>query len=429
MHVLMFGWEFPPYISGGLGTACYGLVSGLGANGVDITMIVPGKIENDERNRRRIVNAGSVDVDTYSDQYWKQMTRLKYIKVDSGLVPYTSPGGADILSTSIKQHSSGIGQATRFEFSGTYGRNLMQEVRNYALVGASVGSKLNFDVIHAHDWLTFPAGIEASIISGKPLIVHVHATEFDRSGEHINHDVFEIEKRGLEKADRVVAVSAYTKQMLIDHYGIESTKISIVHNAAMPLRDGTAPLQSQKKHDLKVVTYLGRITYQKGPEYFIDAAKKVSDEIPDAHFVMAGNGDTLLPMIERVARMRISSRFHFTGFLRSPETERLFGMSDVYVMPSVSEPFGIAPLEAAIMGVPVIISKQSGVSEILRNAIKVDYWDINALADSIISILRHKSLSDTCASNTSEDLRQITWEKAGLKVREIYNSVVKSKTL
>jgi glycogen(starch) synthase len=311
---------------------------------------------------------------------------------------------------------------TRFEFTGKYGPTLMDEVYRYAKVSRMIASQYEFDVIHAHDWLTYLAGIEAKKITGKPLVVHVHATEFDRAGEaNIDPSVFDIEKKGMVEADMIIAVSQWTKDIIVENYGIAESKIQVVHNGVMPTnRTDFSFSPGFNKH---VVTFLGRITYQKGPRYFIDAARKVLSYYPDTHFIMAGSGDLLPAMIDYVAQLRLSSRIHFTGFLRGTEIDQVWSITDVYVMPSVSEPFGITPLEAAQAGVPVILSNQSGIAEVMDHAIKADFWDTDALANAIIAVLRYKGLSEVMKTNSKEELESLTWERAAKKINQLYHEL------
>lgn len=425
MRVLMFGWEFPPHISGGLGTACYGLTSSLLKNDVDVLFVVPRLFGGEDHQRFRFINATDIAVDLKSKFYAEQLKRLTYLQVHSALVPYFSPQEFQ-HSKEHAEHSSHSWEESHyahFDFSGYYGKNLMQEVGQYALVASGIAKENWFDVIHAHDWLTYPAGIMAKQLSGKPLVVHVHATEFDRSGENINQAVYDIERKGMEEADAIVSVSGFTKQIIIDRYGIPADKITIVHNGVLanePRRKSKTPA---KKKD-KIVTFLGRVTFQKGPDYFVEAAAKVLNKYPDVRFVMAGSGDMLTRMIKRVAQLRIGSRFHFTGFLKGTEIDKMFGMSDVYVMPSVSEPFGISPLEAIRSGVPVIISKQSGVSEVLQSAVKIDFWDVDALSNAICSLLQYKTLSNHFTKEAGKELENITWDRAALKIKELYQSLI-----
>ncbi len=423
MRVLMFGWEFPPHISGGLGTACYGMVSGLLHNKVDVLFVVP-KLYGGEDDKFRFVDANQVVVDFGDQAIINSLKRLNYLQINSPIVPYVSPEDF-ILSQEERNESKHVleGNKVKYAFSGNYGKDLIREVEQYALVAMQIAKDNDFDVIHAHDWLTYQAGIAAKQVSGKPLVVHVHATEFDRSGEHVNQSVYDIEKAGFEAADNIIAVSRLTRRILIDRYGIPPHKIVVVHNA-VEQREKKVYIK-ENLLDKQIVTFLGRITFQKGPDYFVEAAKKVLEVMPDVHFVMAGHGDMYLKLVERVAELRMSSRFHFTGFLNSAETDKMYGMSSVYVMPSVSEPFGITPLEAMRSGCPVIISNQSGVAEVLRYVIKVDFWNINKLADSIIGLLAYPEISKTLAEEGWKEVEGMKWEYASLRVKEVYSETLK----
>jgi len=427
MKVLMFGWEFPPHITGGLGTACFGMTQGLAKAGVEVLFVVPKAYGDEDEHAVKIVSASKIKLnipETVENKHWDKVT---FIEVGSNLMPYVGPEDFTKVMELSKAKSlaktSSVFQET-FEFSGKYGSNLLDEVSRYALVGASLAETLDFDVIHAHDWLTYPAGIAAKQISGKPLVVHMHATEFDRSGENVNQQVFDIEKSGMEAADRVITVSNFTRKIVIDRYGIDPEKVITVHNA---VEHFTKPEMSEmdRNVDEKVVTFLGRITYQKGPEYFIEAAYKVLKRDPNVRFVMAGTGDMMHKMIRRVARLGIATRFHFTGFLKGDDVDRMYALSDVYVMPSVSEPFGISPLEAVRSNVPVIISRQSGVSEVLTHAIKINFWDVDALADAIYGLLHYPAINTMIEKHGPEELKEMKWDRAALLIKDIYLEVVK----
>ena len=392
MKVLMFGWEFPPHIAGGLGTACYGLTRGLAKNDVEVIFTVPKAYGDEDQRFTHIVNASDVELSICGElstsieerEFWDKMT---FIHIDSNMVPYISPEEFEVEQSKYKSRieSNEVvdGEADvwkeRYAFSGKYGANLMEEVARYAMIGAQVAKENEgkFDVIHAHDWLTYYAGIAAKRVSGKPLVVHMHATEYDRSGENVNQVVYDIERSGMAAADKVIAVSNLTRKIVIEKYNINPDKVVTVHNAVR-FADGNKVFEERGISD-KIVTFLGRITYQKGPDYFVEAAAKVLQKVPNVHFVMAGSGDLFNHVVKRVAKLGIADRFHFTGFLKGDEVHRMFDMSDVYVMPSVSEPFGISPLEAMKSNVPVIISKQSGVAEVLEYALKVDYWDVDEI--------------------------------------------------
>jgi glycogen(starch) synthase len=426
MKVLMFGWEFPPHITGGLGTACFGLTKGLAKHNVDVLFVVPKAYGDENQESARLINASDVSID-YRDEIFKEYwERITYMEIGSNLIPYVGPEefrrivSENEINNEITQSSV---LAKNFQFSGKYGKDLMDEVSRYALVASALAATNEHDVIHAHDWLTYSAGIAAKSVSGKPLVVHMHATEFDRSGENVNQNVYDIERRGMEEADRVITVSNLTRRIVIEKYGIDPAKIITVHNAVEPSEDRDYG-NIKKNVKEKVVTFLGRITFQKGPEYFVEAANKILQKDSNVRFVMAGTGDMMNKMIKRVAELKIGDRFHFTGFLKGEEVNRMFGMSDVYVMPSVSEPFGISPLEAMRSNVPVVISKQSGVAEILKYALKVDFWDIDALADSIHGLLKYNGLSRMFGAYGKEEVDNLKWENAAVKVKDVYQSVL-----
>ena len=424
MKVLMFGWEFPPHITGGLGTACFGLTKGLAKHGVEVIFVVPKSFGDESQEGFRLINASDIELDFTQTLTQEFREKISYMEIGSNLVPYLDPEeferwySEQVLMKKPEMHSV---YARKYQFSGRYGANLMEEVSRYALVALSVADSFKYDVIHAHDWLTYAAGIAAKKVSGKPLIVHVHATEFDRSGENVNQVVYDIERNGMEAADRIITVSNFTRQIVIERYGIPAEKVFTVHNAVEPVdKPDTEDVTKHVRE--KIVTFLGRVTYQKGPDYFVEAAHKVLQRDPNVRFVMAGSGDLLNRMIRRVAKLKMGTRFHFTGFLAGAEVDRMFALSDVYVMPSVSEPFGISPLEAMRTNVPVVISKQSGVAEVLEHALKVDFWDIDALADAIYGILHYDGLRKMFARYGKSEVDNLIWENAALKVLDIYNN-------
>ena len=422
----MFGWEFPPHISGGLGTACLGLTKGMTAlGGIEITFVVPKAYGDENQQTVQIIGANNIDLGDSTIDYQEFLEKINYIQVGSKLVPYTSPEEYEKLSELARKNNQEIVYTRlggKFEFSGGYGFNLFQEITNYAIVASKIGRDYKFDVIHAHDWLTFPAGIAAKEVSGKPLIIHVHATDFDRSGGSVNPGVFEIEKRGMDAADKIIAVSNLTRNTIIHNYGINPEKIVTVYNAVEPVENSKL-LGNIKRSNDRIVTFLGRVTLQKGPEYFIEAAHMVLQKMNNVRFVMAGSGELLEHSIHRIAQLKIGNRFHFTGFLKGDDVKRMFALSDVYVMPSVSEPFGISPLEALQSNVPVIISRQSGVSEILTHAIKIDFWDIHAMADAIYGVLNYSGLSNYFKKFGKNEVDNLKWENTAAQVRDIYASV------
>ncbi len=417
MKALMFGWEFPPHILGGLGTASYGLTKGMWECGdMDITFVIPKPWGDEDRSFANIIGASQVPV------CWRD---VNYDYVESRIGKVMNPE----LYFRLRDHIYADFNYMRtndlgcIEFSGRYPDNLLEEINNYSIMAGVVARTLDFDIIHSHDWLTYPAGIHAKQVSGKPLVIHVHATDYDRSRGNVNPTVFSIERDGMLNADHIITVSNLTRQTVIEKYGIDPNKVTTVHNAVVPLSDELLNVQVNKPKE-KVVTFLGRITMQKGPEYFVEAAAKVLKNNHNVRFVMAGSGDMMDKMINLAAERGISDRFHFPGFQKGKQVYEMLKASDVYIMPSVSEPFGISPLEAMQMGVPSIISKQSGCAEILNNVIKTDYWDIDAMADAINSICSYPAMYETLREDGLAEVAQITWDKAGQKVIDIYNKVL-----
>ncbi|MBR3499804.1 MAG: glycosyltransferase [Bacteroidales bacterium] len=425
----MFGWEFPPHIAGGLGTACKGIVEGLAHNGVETLFVMPSASGDEDQSCTRIINASDVAVQNVSETVDEFLDKVKFINVDSNIVPYVDPDEYFEAIEEMKRKKTTettIGFGQKFKFSGKYGANLLEEVSRYAQVGGTIAmqNKDAFDVIHAHDWLTYLAGIAAKELTGKPLVVHVHATSFDRgTDDMVDSRVYAIERRGMEAADKVVAVSELTRNIVINKYGIDPSKVIAVHNAVD--FSGRENLEIQRGVKDKIVTFLGRITFQKGPEYFIDAAAKVLKRTDNVRFVMAGSGDMMNRAIRQVARLGISDRFHFTGFLRGADVQKMFALSDVYIMPSVSEPFGISPLEAMRSNVPSIISFQSGAAEILKYAFKVNFWDVDAMADDIYALIKYPALADFAAKKGFDEVNALKWDHAAAKLKDIYYSLVK----
>jgi glycosyltransferase involved in cell wall biosynthesis len=305
-----------------------------------------------------------------------------------------------------------------------YAGDLLAEVARYAALATEIARQESFDVVHAHDWMTFPAGLAVAALKGVPLVVHVHSTEFDRSGMHVDQRVYEIERRGMHGAMRVIAVSHWTKNIVTHHYGIDPDKVEVIYNAIDVNGHGENADHYDIQKDEKIVLFLGRITMQKGPEYFLAAAKKVLEVMDNVKFVMAGSGDMIRRTIEMAAAMGIGHKVLFTGFLRGTDVERVFKMADLYVMPSVSEPFGIAPLEAMSHDVPVIVSKQSGVSEMLQHALKVDFWDVHEMANKIIAVLKHPPLASTLRQHGSFEVRRRNWTDAARSVVQVYQTAV-----
>ncbi|MDH6358363.1 glycosyltransferase family 4 protein [Parabacteroides sp. PF5-9] len=419
MRALMFGWEFPPHILGGLGTASYGLTRGMAMQpDMDITFCIPKPWGDEDQSFLNIVGVCNVPV------VWRDvsMDHVKGALSKFNTNPQKYFDYRDhIYADFTYRYVNDLGC---FEFSGRYPNNLLEEINNYSIVAGVIARAEQFDVIHAHDWLTYPAGIHSKNVTGKPLVIHVHATDYDRSRGNVNPDVYSIEKNGMDNADHIITVSNLTRQTVIEKYHQDPAKVTTVHNAVEPLSPEILAIQDKKGVKDKIITFLGRITMQKGPEYFVEAAAKVLAKAPYARFVMAGSGDMMDKMIRLVASRGMSDRFHFTGFMKGKQVYEVLKASDVYVMPSVSEPFGISPLEAMQCGVPSIISKQSGCAEILDYAVKVDYWDIEAMADAMYSIISYPAMHEFLKEEGKREVDNIKWEYAGQKVRHIYDQLV-----
>ncbi len=393
MKVLMFGWEFPPFKSGGLGTACYGLTKGLSRNGVEISFVMPVTPEHAKADFVKIIGANTL---------FKNVT---ITEIDSCLTAYTTEEDYDSFDTQRKE---------------IYGKNLFKEVSRFTLAAAQISSQESYDIIHVHDWMTYQAGIIARTLSKKPLIAHIHATEYDRTGNNPNPSIAKIEKQGLDAANLIIANSNFTKKNVIDHYNITPNKIRVVH---WGIEEDTPAYHLHFSSPLKkerIVLFLGRITLQKGPDYFLEAARKVLEFEPNTTFVIAGNGDMLPSLMFRTAALGLSQKVLFTGFLMGDDVHKAFQLADLYVMPSVSEPFGLVVLEALKNGTPVIISKQSGVSEVLKHCLKVDFWDLNELVQKIVMVLRNKTLHEELKENGKKEADTFNLDTPAKKIIKIY---------
>ncbi|HZZ43868.1 MAG TPA: glycosyltransferase [Tepidisphaeraceae bacterium] len=458
MRVFMLGWEFPPFISGGLGTACYGLTKAMSGIGTDILFVLPRPVstpfsthvrlvspkpgsplempasefrldEFENVTFRTIESQGMYDPYARPEEYaegQKKTVRVveertkekRAVRIEpamTGAGATASAAGTGQPAQAPKQQSTGPGTH--------YAGDLFGEIQRYATLASEIARNEKFDVVHAHDWMTFPAGLAVAGISGKPLVVHVHSTEFDRAGMNIDTRIYDIERRGMQGAMKVIAVSSLTKTLVTHHYGIDPSKVEVVYNAIET--NGSYDEERYKIHkDEKIVLFLGRITMQKGPEYFLAAAKRVLEVMENVKFVMAGSGDMIRRTIEMAASMGIGHKVLFTGFLRGGDVDRVFKMADLYVMPSVSEPFGIAPLEAMSHDVPVLISKQSGVSEVIQHALKCDFWDVEEMANKIIAVLRHPPLASTLRQHGSFEIKRMSWTDAAKRCVDVYEEAV-----
>lgn len=483
MRVLMLGWEFPPFIAGGLGVACYGLTKSLDRMGHSVLFTLPKTVDRSQGSHVKLLSPGRVSAEaaealggasaelieklrageqdlqtgtgydfknavfrgvpaTFDSPYQNfEPAQTKTWFPLAGEVPLDrtmdarfhatvgasgpEKGAVETAGTMLAGLLPQVGQGGS-KAGAMYGSDLVGDSERYATLVVAMARGEEFDVIHAHDWLTYPAGVALAKVTGKPLVVHVHSTEFDRAGSNVNQRVYDIERAGMLAADQVIAVSQLTRTICASRYGVAMNKVHVVHN-------GVDREESQPSGDVKIesgdklVLFLGRITMQKGPEYFIAAAKRVLEKVQNVKFVLAGSGDMAERMIELAANIGIGHKVIFTGFLRGKDVQRVFDMADCYVMPSVSEPFGIAALEAIHHDVPVILSKQSGAAEVLTHALKVDFWDIDEMANKIVAVLRHPPLSQTLREHGEFELRRLTWDGAAAKCIEVYETAISQK--
>lgn len=401
MKVLMFGWEYPPNNSGGLGIACKGIVDGLLESGVKVNLVLPD--DNSDLMPFVCVNL-------------KKMFKSEELKV----VPMRLLNSSAYISNDeYNKKIKSEGLLKQFSKSN----NLVEDSVIYGSIVGKIALKVPHDVIHVHDWLTIPAGLEAKKLSKKPLIIHVHSTEFDRSGGNPNPAVYNIEKQGFDNADLIIAVSNFTKQKIIEYYKVPENKIRVVHNAVnQEIKEKYHPHPISKNN--KIVLFLGRITIQKGPDYFVEMANKVLKKNKNIKFVIAGNGDMMNEIISKAIKLGIEKNIIFTGFLRGSDVDKAFQQADVYVMPSISEPFGLTALESIQNGTPVIISKQSGVSEVLTNALKIDFWDVNEMANKVISILDYPALNKSLKNQSKEEIKKFSWNNAANKLKNLYINLI-----
>jgi glycogen synthase len=376
MKIAMIGWEYPPFKAGGLATHCYGLTRSLADKGVKVDFYMPKtkKSAYSDKENLTIIEVGETDI-----------------------FPYDRPDSKEI--------------GGNFYEAVYYYNNLV-----VSKVEKNIKANGKYDSIHCHDWLTMKAGTTLKEKWGIPLVLTIHSTEYDRAGWiYPNQWFIDIEKEGMQKADKIIAVSHFTKRIIVEKYGINPEKVDVVHNAVYPISEG------QKR---QIVLFLGRLTIQKGAEFFLKAAQKVKDFEPDAKFVVAGIGDMLPRLITQAIDLGISNKVIFTGRLTDEEVKHLYGISSVYVMPSVSEPFGITALEATSAGTPTIASKTAGVSEALSNCLKVDFWDTDEMANKIISLLRYDPLRRTLSKEGKQEVELFTWDRVANKTVEVYNGVI-----
>ncbi|MEI8055155.1 MAG: glycosyltransferase [bacterium] len=439
IKVLMYGWEFPPRISGGLGVACYAIVKELAKRNIDLTLILPQTVANSDIDNINLIGCDNLII--ADDPELEGVVNIKYPEVATYLSPYISAKDfkrflcnetlQDFFALLAKMHlptelkamamATAEAQMSDARITGKYGVNLLVEVFRYALIAGSLAKDIEHNIIHAHDWLTMLAALEARRYSHKPMVLHIHALETDRSGLWIDRRIFAIEKYGMEQADQIIAVSQYTKNNIIQYYGIAPEKITVVHNGIYcNSSPGSAAVNNTRP---KMVLFLGRMTHQKGPYFFIEIARRVLEKRSDVQFVLAGAGDLTREMIERTASLRIGKNVHFTGFLNADQVRDIYQLADVYVMPSVSEPFGLSALEALSYNVPAIITKQSGVAEVLKHTLVSDFWDTEDVAAKVLALLEYPALRQESLANEQKGLREITWGRTAEKIIELYKKM------
>ncbi len=426
-RVLMFGWEFPPVISGGLGVATLGLCKALAPH-ADMLMIIPKSVPNFGIPNIELVGLNSLGKDDLAKLFKSTVKVSNHVGAKiasetqeneaddaSEFGPYSTIASDEYVDARFYEiyHS----EVKPFEINNLYGGDVIGKVIEFSRLAVQFCLNRDFDIIHAHDWMTFLPALELKKKTGKPLVLHIHSTEYDRAGAHSKNWVYELERKAMEQADWIIPVSNYTGAICVNHYGAHWNKIKTVHNGIDLVQRTIKP-----KHDsTKYVIFFGRITMQKGPEYFVEAARKVLSVQPNIEFVMAGSGDLLTEMIERTARYGLGNKFFFTGFLNKKMLNELLAIADVYCMPSVSEPFGLSAVEAVQYGIPTIISKTSGVAEVLSGSLAIDFYDVNRFAEYIIQAINDEGLKESIVTANNQSLKSITWENCAEKVMDIYN--------
>jgi glycosyltransferase involved in cell wall biosynthesis len=413
----MLGWEFPPYFAGGVGVVCYHLSKALCQAGAELTFVMPTAPKEARSDFMKMIVADRYEFD--------ESLSVNMRFVDSLITPY---GTEEEYKRNYDKYITSIIKNNKESYSQLYGANLLEEIWLFAMRMrffdfASEG----YDLIHAHDWTTFPAAIELKKMLKKPVAVHIHITEYDKNGGFAgNPRIHEVEQYGMDNADVIVAISNKIKQTCIEKYHQDPNKIVVIHNGAeeYPIISMVKTDMKQIEADDKIVLFAGRVTLQKGPEYFIDACAKVAPHVKNAKFILAGTGDLLPMCMDKVSRMGLSNRFMFTGFYTKETAIKLFNMADIFIMPSVSEPFGLVPFEAMWANTPTIISKQSGVSEVLNHCVKVDFWDTDKMADAIINILNDKTLNNMLVKHGKVEVESMTWDTVAQKCLTLYNQMV-----
>jgi glycogen synthase len=406
--VLMIGWEYPPHNSGGLGVACEGLTQALSGQNVEIFFTLPYKFPGSV-NHMKIMDC--------ADPLWYQPNA-------DPLINQAGPPFSTYSTTTPNFPASALPSVLNLsELRALPQSDIERKVNQYAdrVTNSAQRAAKQIDVVHAHDWMALPAAQKVRQKTGKPYVAHVHSTEFDRAALGFGSPyITKVEYEGLQNAQRVVAVSYYTKQLLMNRYGIDQNKIDVVHNGIVPLSLAPNPGQHHFASKRPVIAFMGRLTLQKGGYHFIELARKVLAVEPNALFVVAGSGELYHELLFKAANDSLSASVLFSGFVRDRQREILLDRADVFVMPSVSEPFGLVALEAAQRHTPVILSKSSGVSEVLPNSIAVDYWDVEQMSNTIIDLIRNQSRKQQVIEGQLNDLSSVTWDNSASKMMQVY---------
>lgn len=413
-RILMLGWEFPPVHAGGLGIACFGLAKAI-RNFIDLTFVVPRSHPSMVLEGVKIYGLNELDpslgiTDAELNRLMGEMPELEYYQLSAAACESVRKGY--LAQQGLKRQSF----AELFSDEEVYGPRLLAKVSAYAEALVEAFGDGDFDLIHAHDWLTYLAGVRLKKKTGKPLMLHVHALETDRAGREARNTMYYIERFGMQMCDRVIAVSEYTKQNIISLYNVLPEKIEAIHNGIDPQE----VFRAEHHVPEKIVAFVGRLTHQKGPYHLLETAEKVIRRYPNVRFVIAGTGEKMKEVIDWTAFRGLSRHFLFTGFVAREKVEQLLAVADVYFMPSISEPFGLSALEAAQFRVPCVISKQSGVAEMLKHALQADYWDTDTFADQIVRLLSDEAYHAEVLSQMQADLENISWDDAATRVIKEY---------
>ncbi len=425
MKILMLGWEFPPVYSGGLGVVSRNLAQELAAKDIEIHFALPHYIRKNIPESEIPEELSLVDFDKIN----KKLKKIAFYHIPSGLSsPYLNEESYETQKNFWESSKNNSSRSSADNIKHVYGQNLFQEIERYAHQMEVFAEGKDFDIIHAHDWITFEAGIRLRKKLNIPLVLHVHATELDRTGNNPNQEIFKREKKGMGMADRIISVSHYTKKILVEEYGIPTDKIKTIHNAntlkKVHHRKNLPEYLKKKEKDEKIVLFIGRVTIQKGPDYFLRIAERVLEKTKKVKFLMVGTGDMFSRIIKEIAAKRLQKNIFCLGFVDGKEKEKIYQNADLAIMPSISEPFGLTALEAAENGIPLILSYNYGATEVLFNSLKSDFWDVDRMADYVLAVLKYPVLQKVLSTRSIEDMQNLDWETQAEKVQEVYTELL-----